>query len=60
MCEQGYQVLVVEQTDTHEQAEIRRKEKDLKDKFFIVLFNLSWDRQKVNLATIDPKLCFLD
>lgn len=32
MTEQGYRVLVVEQTETPEQLELRRKEKGSKDK----------------------------
>lgn len=35
--EQGYRVLVVEQTETPEQLEVRRKEKGSKDKVILYL-----------------------
>lgn len=34
--EQGYRILVVEQTETPEQLELRRKEKGSKDKVFFL------------------------
>lgn len=36
--EQGYRVLVVEQTETPEQLELRRREKGSKDKVIFLLF----------------------
>lgn len=44
LTEQGYRVLVVEQTETPEQLELRRKEKGSKDKVresYPILFHLS-------------------
>jgi len=38
---QGYRVLVVEQTETPEQMEIRRREEGLKDKVCLVSLGLS-------------------
>lgn len=44
LTEQGYRVLVVEQTETPEQLELRRKEKGAKDKVCCTMHDTIEDR----------------
>lgn len=43
MTNQGYRILVVEQTETPEQLELRRREQGAKDKVIIIPSNLPDD-----------------